>query len=335
MTSFFLAGALPQVQDSPTMRLHRLIDWVRIEGKLVGLYKREQTRGGGPEPYSPLGMFKLVLLGQWHRLSDAQLEEALRVRLDFLVFCELDLGDALPDHTTICRFRNRLVAAGLDEKLLAEVNHQLEALGLKVNEARGAIIDASIIQAAAHPNRTLEVDAKGNTQVRDSADAQARWVKKGKHYFYGYRAYAAVDTEDGFIDTTFTRPANESETKQFKRLVRQLPPGVDGVLADKGFASRENRQYLKRCKLTDLIQHKGHHHKPLEPWQKAVNRLIGTVRYKVERAFGTLKRQFHMGRARYFGTDKVQAQVRWAAIGFNLLKAQRKVERLRMQPAMA
>lgn len=159
----------------------------------------------------------------------------------------------------------------------------------------------SIIQIAAHPNRTLEVDARGNPQVRDSADVQAREVKKGKHYFYDYRAYAAMETEDGLVDTTFTRPANGSETKQFERLVRQLPPGVDGVLADQGLATRENRQYLT--------------------WRK--------------RAFATLNRQFHMGRARFFGTDKVQAQVRWAAIGFNLLKAQRKVERLRMRLATA
>ena len=88
----------------------------------MGRYKREQTRGGGPEPYSPLGMFKLMLLGPWHRLSDVPLEQALKVRLNFLVFCGFDLGVALPDSTTICRFRNRLVLAKLDEVLLSEVN---------------------------------------------------------------------------------------------------------------------------------------------------------------------------------------------------------------------
>lgn len=333
MSSFFLAGAEAQVQGSPTMRLHALIDWQAIEEKLVGLYKREQSRAGGPEPYSPLGMFKLMLLGQWHRLSDVQLEEALKVRLDFLMFGGFDLGAALPDSTTICRFRHRLVAAGLDAPLLAEINRQLEALGLKVSEARGAIIDASIIESAARFNRTVEVSPKGQVSVSDSANAQARWVKKGKHYFYGYRTYLAVDTEDGFIETSFTKPANESETKQFKRLVRQLPGSVDGILTDKGFASLENRRYLQRKKLTDFIQQNGHYRRPLEAWQKALNRLIGTLRYKVERAFGTLKRQFHLARARYFGTKQVQAQVHWAAIGFNLLKAQRKMERLQMQPA--
>jgi IS5 family transposase len=79
MDSFFLMGAKPLVQDSPTMKLHELLDWVEISHKLKGLYKRETTHGGGPEPYAPLAMFKLMLLGQWHGLSDAQLEHALKV----------------------------------------------------------------------------------------------------------------------------------------------------------------------------------------------------------------------------------------------------------------
>ncbi len=328
MSSFFLAGALEQVKSSPTMKLHELIDWGRIDTKLVGLYKREKSHGGGPIPYEPLSMFKLMLLGQWHHLSDAALEQALKVRLDFLVFCGFDLGSELPDHSTICRFRNRLVKARLDEPLLGEINEQLAHRGLKVNKARGAIIDASIIEAAAHPNRAVEVDASGKASVSDSADPDARWVKKGNKAFFGYRAYVAVDTEDGFIDTAMTRPANESETRQLKRVVRKLPEGVTGILADKGFASRENRAYLGRKGLADLIQYRGHHAKPLQRWQVEVNKVIAKMRWRVEQCFGTLKRRFRLDRARYFGLRRTEAQVRWVAIGFNLLKAHRKLERL-------
>ena len=53
MSSFFLAGALEQVKSSPTMKLHELIDWRAIDAKLVGLYKREASKGGGPIPYAP------------------------------------------------------------------------------------------------------------------------------------------------------------------------------------------------------------------------------------------------------------------------------------------
>ena len=50
MDSFFLMGAKPLVQGSPTMKLHELLDWAEIAHKLKGLYKREATHGGGPEP---------------------------------------------------------------------------------------------------------------------------------------------------------------------------------------------------------------------------------------------------------------------------------------------
>lgn len=40
MDSFFLMGAKPLVQDSPTMKLHELLDWAEIAHKLKGLYKR-------------------------------------------------------------------------------------------------------------------------------------------------------------------------------------------------------------------------------------------------------------------------------------------------------
>ena len=198
MDSFFLMGAKPLVQDSPSMKLHELLDWHSIAGHLKGLYQREKSGAGGPEPYNRLGMFKLMLLGQWHGLSDAQLEQAQRVRLDFMVFTgfEPSAGE-LPDASTICRFRNRLVTAGLDQKLLTLINGQLEQLGLKVQGARGAIIDATIIPSAARPNRYLEEGQPA--QVIDSPDAEARWVKKGKDAFFGYRGHTAVDSEDGFV----------------------------------------------------------------------------------------------------------------------------------------
>jgi len=188
MNSFFLMGAKPLVQGSPTMKLHELLDWADIAHKRKGLCKRETSKGGGPEPYAPLSMFKLMLLGQWHSLSDTQLEHALKVRLDFMVFTGFEPGDgSFPDATTICRFRNRLVTAKLDQVLLRRINVQLEGQGLKVAGSRGAIIDATIIESAARPNQRIEVDEEGQADVVDSADEEARWVKKGKDAFFGYR----------------------------------------------------------------------------------------------------------------------------------------------------
>lgn len=120
-------------------------------------------------------MFKLMLLRQWHGLSDAQLEQALRVRFDFMVFTgfEPSVGELL-DASALCRFRNRLFKAELDRTLLALINSELEQRGLRVQGARGAIIDATIIPGAARPRQHVGNDDE-QVRIVDSANAQARW----------------------------------------------------------------------------------------------------------------------------------------------------------------
>ena len=63
-------------------------------------------------------MFKALLLQQWYGLSDPGLEEALGDRLSFRRFCGFALDEATPDETTICRFRQAVIAAGLRDRLL-------------------------------------------------------------------------------------------------------------------------------------------------------------------------------------------------------------------------
>ncbi|TXR46923.1 transposase [Phyllobacterium endophyticum] len=62
-------------------------------------------------------------------MSDAELEEALYDRLSFRRFCGLGLNETVPDHTTLCRFRNRLIEAGVLDKLFLELDRQLDAAG--------------------------------------------------------------------------------------------------------------------------------------------------------------------------------------------------------------
>lgn len=80
-------------RDSTLSKVQALIDWEALRPLLYGLYKRDQSRGGGQEPFDAMMMFKAVLLGQWHHLSDPKLEEALLVRMDFIQFCGLNLSD--------------------------------------------------------------------------------------------------------------------------------------------------------------------------------------------------------------------------------------------------
>ena len=51
-----------------------------------------------------------------------------------------------------------------------------------------------------------------------------------------------------------------------------------------------------------------------------MNRVISGLRGKVERAFGTLKRDYGFQRARYLGRLKVQLEFLLNAMAFNLKK---------------
>jgi transposase, IS5 family len=123
-------------------RIERGFDWSAFEALLSPIHGSAMGAPG----YPPLTMFKIVLLQQWHTLSDPAAEEAVRDRLSFRRFCGLPLDMETPDHASIWRFRQTIDKLGLSTKLLAEVNRQLDARGFVIK--RGTLVDATIIAGA-------------------------------------------------------------------------------------------------------------------------------------------------------------------------------------------
>ena len=124
-------------------------------------------------------MFKAVLLGQWHSLSDPELEHSLITRIDFNLFCRFD-ELSIPDYSTLCRYRNWLAQDNTLSELLKLINRQLTEKGLKIEKASAAVIDATIIQTAGSKQRqAIEVDEEGQVsgQTTPSKDKDARWTK--------------------------------------------------------------------------------------------------------------------------------------------------------------
>lgn len=319
--NFFTFGARERIKkDHYLIRLDKLVNWAPIVDLLRGIHTNEVHSKGGPKAYNNLSMFKALLLGQWHSLSDPALEDALRLRLDFMLFTGFEIADEIPDETTLCRFRNILVKKGLYNLIFMELNHQLEEHGIKVKKADAALLDATIILSAARPRQTIEK----NGTVKQSADEDARWVTKGSKSYFGYRGYAIADGKNGFIQHISVRPANESEPRQFPSLLTHLHG--KRVLTDKGFSSLENRQALEKIGIKDGISHKATRNHPLRFSQKLFNKIIAKRRFRIEQAFGTLKRRFRMNRASYFGRIKMEAQMYYKAMCFNLNKALRMVE---------
>lgn len=84
--SFLSLEASHRLKKSELVRLSGLINWESFRYRLGDLGRS----GFGPTGYDPIKMLKALILQSWHGLSDAGLEEALRVRLDFLLITGLE-----------------------------------------------------------------------------------------------------------------------------------------------------------------------------------------------------------------------------------------------------
>ncbi len=306
----------------------RMIDWRPIEKILSRNYKKKTSLDGRPA-YPALPLFKMLLLHRWYNLSDPVLEEAVNDRISFMRFTGISLESSIPDETTICRFRNELGTKGIFEQLFNRINDQLESRQLLVRT--GAIVDAELISSCRRPMKVTDVipvDRKeDDTEVRPdfkitySDDEEAAWLKKGKHAYYGYKMHVGTDVS-GFVLGGHVTPANKSDTGEFKDLLEELAidPGA-GVIADKGYASLENREHLHQRGYTDGIMNRAVRGRSLTEKEQTRNKSISSVRYVVERTFGTLKRRYNLARARYVGRLKTQMEFFICSIAFNIRKA--------------
>jgi transposase, IS5 family len=176
-------------------RLEQAFDWSAFEGLLSPIHASVRGAPG----YPPLTMFKILLLQQWHTLSDPGAEEAVRDRLSFRRFCGLPLEMETPDHASIWRFRQAIETLGLSAALLAETNHHLDALWLIIK--RGTLVDATLVAAS------VKRPPYGGGGVNPS-DPDARFtVKPGKSHF-GFKAHLAVDEESGLVRQVEMTSAN-------------------------------------------------------------------------------------------------------------------------------
>jgi len=315
-------------------KIDEIIDWRPIERYLEENLDRRCNAAGNPS-YPALGMFKALLLQSWYGLSDRELSDNLEDRISFSHFCGFSLDHEVPDNSTICRFRNILHEKGLAEPLWEMINAQIQAGGLEIKA--GIIVDASLVESSRRPRKKQDVipveedhddfsDGGGGYEVKTSysGDREAAWTIKAKKPHYGYKAHIAVDAEHGFILAGHATPANRADCKEMMGVVNKC--GLDKgapVFADKGYSGEGYRSQLEDAGYFDGIMYKAARGHPLSESQRLVNRAISRIRGKVERAFGALKKDHRMARAKYLGAAKVGLQLLLDAMAFNLKKAMR------------
>lgn len=287
-------------------RIAAVLDWRPLEALLSTVYASPTGRPAFP----PLSMFKVLLLQQWYGIGDPEMEETLGDRLSFRQFVGIGLGDRVPDHSTISRFRAELVRQDLGSKLFAAVAEQLGQRGyvLKV----GTLIDATLIEAAAaEPPKQ-----KGGGS--SAADPDAKWTKRpnGMAHF-GYKLHVGVDQGSMIVRAARLTSANVNEVV----IGHELVQGDErAVWADKGYVGPTLRERLAQSGIKDRVQRKASRVRKLTCWETRRNVLIARVRGRIEGVFGTLKRSYGLARMRYMGLARNTLAVLVTLTAWNLAR---------------
>ncbi|HFA9402483.1 TPA: IS5 family transposase, partial [Neisseria gonorrhoeae] len=109
--------------------------WQPIE-QYLNRQKTRYLRDRRGRPAHPLSsMFKAVLPGQWHSLSDPELEHSLITRIGFNLFCRFD-EPGIPGCSTLCRYRKfRYARAAYFGLLKVGAQSHLKAMCLNLLKA--------------------------------------------------------------------------------------------------------------------------------------------------------------------------------------------------------
>lgn len=294
-TTWILQGLSRKQGKTRLSQISDLIDWTPIRRILDEMYHNKSEKGGRPN-CDVILMFKILILQQWFGLNDLEVERQMADRISFMSF--LGFPNPPPDSRTIWLFKERMAETGIEKVVWAELQRQLDAMGLQVK--RGTIQDATFIEADHGSSKKPRGDEAKTRRSRDGT-----WAKKGDEIHYGYKLHQKTD-----IDFCLIR---EIETSTASLHDSQIDLSVDGeiVLRDKGY-------FGVKAKGIDFTMKRRTTDRPLGDLDVERNRLISKLRSPGERPHAVIKRVFGAGRVLVTTVQRVHVKMVVTAFAFNL-----------------
>jgi len=302
--------------------LEKHVNFAELAGAIDQAAPRPSRERGGRPPFPTELMVRILLLQQLYNLSDEQLEFQLLDRLSFQRFAGLRDSSQIPDRTTFWTFRERLIAAGASESILAAVNRELERAGYLARG--GQIVDASL---ATVPKQHITREEKKllnqkafpinwSPSKRRQKDTQAHWTKKHGKAYFGYKLSINVDKRYKLIRSLHVSTASEHDTLHLEKVLDEGNTCRE-LYADKGYVDGEREDRLKESGLRVNIQRKATKNKPLSECQNKRNRRIAKKRARVEHVFASLE-QMGGKCLRCIGLARANLQLHFKAAIYNL-----------------
>lgn len=277
--------------------VEKMIDWEKFRPIIKELYINNTEMGGRPNLDEVL-MIKMMVLQQWHGLSDPELERQANDRISFRQF--LGYPEKIPDRSTIWLFRERLSKSGKDSLIWDELQRQLDLKGLTIK--KGMIQDATFIRS--DPGHET-VDTPRGKEAKTRRNKDGTWTKKGGKSHFGYKLHAILDRNYDLIRRICTTTASVHDS--------QIDLSGEGeiVYRDRGYQGAE-------CKGYNATMKRGARSHPIDIRDKIRNNRISRKRSKGERPFAVIKTVFGSGYLRVTELKRVRVKNMFAAFCFNL-----------------
>jgi len=283
-----------------------VIPWKHLNKLIERHYPKA---GSGTQPMPQERMLRIYFMQQWFNLSDPAMEDALYDSESMRRFAGIELSDdAIPDETTILRFRHLLEKHCLTQAIFSQVRTLLEQKRLLLKS--GTIVDATIIEA---PPST-----KNAEQARDPEMHQTR---KGKDWHFGMKAHVGTDKR-GIVHSLSTTPANVADISKLPQLLHGQEREIYG---DQAYWNEFHRQCAKASGIRYRINRRGTSSKPLTEYQRFINRCRSSARARGEHAFHVVKRLWGFTKVRYRGLAKNTARLFTAFALANLYLLRRRL----------
>lgn len=288
-----------------------LIPFKAIEEILIekNIYKPNKGKIGRPS-IPARTLIGALFLQNWYGLSDPMTEELIHDRISFRKFLDIKDDDTIPDETTICKFRNKLIEEELLYTIFDEVKKEMEEKKLILNE--GTLVDATLIHCSEPKKRK---DDKGNVISNEAYDKEASYTSKRGHKHHGHKMHIATDT-NGIIKDIKATTASTHDTTQFDSLTKDESKAV---FADSGYMSQQRKRDLRvKGIFGGIVERRVRGQSKLRDKQTRNNKRFAKIRALVELPFAFIKHHMNFKEARYLGIFKNQQHFYLLAACYNL-----------------
>jgi transposase, IS5 family len=319
-------AALTRLKD-PLVELKQLIDFEIFRPQLDTAFAKEKSSPAGRKPFDVVFMFKILILQRLYNLSDEQAEYQINDRHSFQRFLGLRLGGTVPDFSTVWRFREALVIAGVTKTLFHEFTRLLESRGIITKI--GTIVDASFVEVPKQRNTREEnemvkdgkvpEDWKKQPDKLSQKDMDARWTKKNEETYYGYKNHVKADAESKIITDYAVTDASVHDSQLLPDLIG-VENRDESLFADSAYKSAETDEKLAQMNIKNFIHEKAGRNRPLSNMSKDLNRMKSQIRCRVEHIFAFVENSMGGPELEYIGLKRVAAGIGLSNLAYNILR---------------